>query len=106
MHDEIFHTSHRGTKLGPVDTLEDVTQSLSYISARSMKPVSVCAPADFADLVCERARCYLSRFFDPSARSESGMSQRSGKEEDERHRVQFQEEINLHKKTEDVMVYI
>ncbi|ROV95659.1 hypothetical protein VMCG_07550 [Cytospora schulzeri] len=96
----------RGTKLGPADTLEDVMQSLSYISARSTKPVFVCAPADYADLACERARCYLSRFFDPSARSESGMSQRSGREEDERRRVQFQQQINLHKKTEDVMVYI
>lgn len=106
VHDEIFRTSHRGTKLGPADTLEDVTQSLSYISPRSTTPVSVCAPAEFADLVCERARCYLRRFFDPSARSESGISHRSGKEDDERRRAQFQEEINLHKKTEDVMVYI
>lgn len=106
VHDEIFRTSHWGTKLGPADTLEDVTQSLSYISARSTKPVSICAPADYADLVCERARCYLSRFFDPSARSESGMSQTSGREEDQRRRTHFQEEINLHRKTEDVMVYI
>lgn len=106
LHDEIFSTSHRGSKtLGPADTLEDVTQSLSYVSARSTRPVSICAPADYADLVCERARCYLSRIFDPSARSESGMSQQSGSGEEE-HRAQFQEEINLHEKTKDVMVYI
>ncbi|KAK7746432.1 hypothetical protein SLS53_002391 [Cytospora paraplurivora] len=107
VHDEIFRTSHRGTtKLGPADTLEDLTQSLSYISARSTKPVSICAPADYADLACERARCYLSHLFDPSARSESGFTQRSSVVEHDRQRSQLQDEITLHKKTENVMVYI
>lgn len=67
VHDEIFRTNHRGSTLGAADTLENVTQSLSYVSARSTKPASICAPVDYANLVRERARCYLSSFFDPSA---------------------------------------
>ncbi|KUI56682.1 Protein argonaute 12 [Cytospora mali] len=106
VHDEIFVTAHRGNNLSPADTLEDVTQSLSYISARSTKPVSICAPADYADLVCERARCYLSRFFDPSAQSDRGMPQSSGREDDESRQAYLQRDISLYEKVEDMMVYI
>lgn len=106
VHDEIFRTIHRGTTLSPADTLQDITQSLSYISARSTKPVSVCAPTDYADLACERARSYLRHLVDSATWSESGMSgQLSRAELEERIRT-MQEEIKLHEKTKDVMVYI
>lgn len=105
VHDEIFLTSHRGTKLGPADTLEDVTQSLSYISARSTKPVSICAPADYADLACERARCYLRHLYEPSARSQARISQLRSMDAQKR-REELQADIDLHEKTMHTMVYI
>ncbi|KAI9734342.1 MAG: hypothetical protein M1834_002448 [Cirrosporium novae-zelandiae] len=46
------------------DALEDLTHNMCYLFGRATKAVSVCPPAYYADLVCERARCYLSRFFD------------------------------------------
>jgi eukaryotic translation initiation factor 2C len=48
------------------DALEDLTHNMCYLFGRATKAVSICPPAYYADLVCTRARCYLSRLFDPS----------------------------------------
>ncbi|KAI9780847.1 MAG: hypothetical protein M1839_006474 [Geoglossum umbratile] len=63
--DEIFHKQ----KVKPpfqnsADVLEDLTHNMCYLFGRATKAVSVCPPAYYADLVCERARCYLSGVFD------------------------------------------
>ncbi|KIW69727.1 hypothetical protein PV04_05587 [Phialophora macrospora] len=55
----------------PADVLEDLTHNLCYLFGRATKAVSICPPAYYADLVCERARCYLSGVFDPET-AESG----------------------------------
>ena len=47
------------------DMVEDLTHSLCYLFGRSTRAVSLCPPAYYADLACERARCYLSRYFEP-----------------------------------------
>jgi len=46
------------------DALEDLTHNMCYLFGRATKAVSICPPAYYADLVCESARCYLSRLFD------------------------------------------
>lgn len=46
------------------DVLEDLTHSMCYLFGRATKAVSICPPAYYADIVCERARCYLSGLFD------------------------------------------
>ncbi len=43
---------------------------MCYLFGRATKAVSICPPAYYADIICERARCYLSGLFDmvtPSA---------------------------------------
>lgn len=67
--DEIF--AHQKTAQGSpfqnaADILEDLTHRMCYLFGRATKAVSVCPPAYYADLVCERARCYLSQLFDPT----------------------------------------
>lgn len=67
--DEIF--KHVEPKLinkhkNRADILEDLTHSMCYTFGRATVAVSICPPAYYADLVCERARCYLSSIFDPS----------------------------------------
>ncbi|KAL2831778.1 ribonuclease H-like domain-containing protein [Aspergillus cavernicola] len=47
------------------DMLEAITHHMCYLFGRATKAVSICPPAYYADLVCTRARCYLSRAFDP-----------------------------------------
>lgn len=48
------------------DVLEDLTHSMYYLCGRATKAVSICPPAYYADIICERARCYLSDLFDMS----------------------------------------
>ena len=46
------------------DVLEDLTHNMCCLFGRATKAVSVCRPAYYADLVCERARRYLSGVFE------------------------------------------
>src|SRR6202000_759926 len=64
--DEIFHGLKvpQGTFKNAADVLEDLTHNLCYLFGRATKAVSICPPAYYADLVCERARCYLNGLFD------------------------------------------
>ncbi|KAF2841797.1 Piwi-domain-containing protein [Patellaria atrata CBS 101060] len=45
-------------KLG-ADMLEQLTHKLCYLFGRATKAVSICPPAYYADLLCERGRAYL-----------------------------------------------
>lgn len=45
-------------KLG-ADQLQNLTHSLCYTFARATRAVSICPPAYYADLLCERGRSYL-----------------------------------------------
>jgi eukaryotic translation initiation factor 2C len=56
------------------DTLEDLTHNMCYLFARATKAISICPPAYYADLACERARCYLSGVFDPATPGGSSVS--------------------------------
>ncbi|KNG46913.1 Stem cell self-renewal protein Piwi [Stemphylium lycopersici] len=74
VHDEIFRQIY-GKKIPPqfgniADIVEDLTHNMCYLFGRATKAVSLCPPAYYADLACERARCYLANLFDtpnPSA---------------------------------------
>ncbi len=41
------------------DQLQNLTHSLCYTFARATRSVSVCPPAYYADVLCERGRSYL-----------------------------------------------
>jgi len=43
------------------DDLQSLTNAISYTFARATKAVSLAAPAYYADLACERGRCYLHK---------------------------------------------
>ncbi|TGO21637.1 hypothetical protein BPAE_0208g00070 [Botrytis paeoniae] len=45
----------------PLDALTDCTQTnkLCYTGARAFKALSICTPARYADMLCDRVRCYL-----------------------------------------------
>lgn len=67
IHDEMFSEIPRHKA---ADLLEELTHSLCYVYGRATKAVSVATPAYYADIVCERARCYLNRLFDDSFSSD------------------------------------
>jgi eukaryotic translation initiation factor 2C len=74
--DEIFRARYAKTVPPPfqnvADVVESLTQSICYTYGRATKAVSVCTPAYYADLVCERARCYLSWAFETPSQSLAG----------------------------------
>ena len=104
--DEVF----RGGKTQPpfqnaADTLEDLTHNMCYLFGRATKAVSICPPAYYADLVCERARCYLSRLFDatpgatPVGSVVEGGGSGAGLEPDS-------DDVRIHENVRDTMFYI
>lgn len=70
--DEIFYTQKPAPPhQNAADTLEALTHHLCYLFGRATKAVSICPPAYYADLVCTRARCYLSNVYDGSSAASS-----------------------------------
>ncbi|KAG5725156.1 Protein argonaute-2 [Termitomyces sp. T112] len=63
------------------DELQGLTNAVSYMFARATKAVSLVSPAYYADLACERGRCYLHRLL--QGIGSSGGSTRSGQDDEE-----------------------
>ncbi|EHA51185.1 hypothetical protein MGG_13617 [Pyricularia oryzae 70-15] len=53
-----------GAQLNEVDTLEMLTYSLCNVFGRATRSVSYATPAYFADILCERGRCWLAAFLE------------------------------------------
>ena len=65
--DEIFRgRSAKPPHQNAADALEDLTHNMCHLFGRATKAVSLCPAAYYADLLCTRARCYLSEQFDPT----------------------------------------
>lgn len=60
--DEVFRFVQKSKPpfANAADVLEGFTHDLCYLFGRTNKAVSLCAPAYYADLLCARARCYLT----------------------------------------------
>ncbi|CEL53059.1 Protein argonaute 1B OS=Oryza sativa subsp, japonica GN=AGO1B PE=2 SV=3 [Rhizoctonia solani AG-1 IB] len=59
------------------DELQGLTYGMAYLFARATKAVSLVPPAYYADLACERGRCYLNQLlnaFDGATSIKSGSS--------------------------------
>ncbi|KAH8821858.1 RNA interference and gene silencing protein [Xylogone sp. PMI_703] len=87
------------------DALEDLTHNMCYLFGRATKAVSICPPAYYADLVCERARCYLSKLMDATPGATPGGSVSEGSSEG----VSLEADANLvrvHENVRDSMFYI
>ncbi|KAI1099765.1 Piwi-domain-containing protein [Jackrogersella minutella] len=55
VHDQIFRDRYGS---GAANKLETFTLGLCYVFGRTTGAVSICTPAYYADIVCQRARCY------------------------------------------------
>jgi eukaryotic translation initiation factor 2C len=108
VHDEIFRQIYAKTVPPPfqnvADVVEDLTHNMCYLFGRATKAVSLCPPAYYADLACERARCYLASLFDtptPSATpSMAGASVASGTGQ------LNAADVQIHPRLRDTMFYI
>ncbi|KZT22267.1 argonaute-like protein [Neolentinus lepideus HHB14362 ss-1] len=59
------------------DQLQGLTNEVSYMFARATKAVSLVSPAYYADLACERGRCYLHKLL--QGISDSGTTSAGGR---------------------------
>jgi len=76
--------------------LESMTHAMCYLFGRATKGVSLVPPAYYADLVCDRARRWLSKVYDGAtvASSEDGGVEARP------------EDVQIHAKLKDTMFYI
>ncbi|KAJ0329299.1 hypothetical protein COL922a_012927 [Colletotrichum nupharicola] len=74
--DEIFREKY-GVGAPAADQLEKLTHNMCYLFGCATKAVSICPPAYYADIVCERARLHRPHLFDVSdaASTATGASQ-------------------------------
>lgn len=49
------------------DEIQGLTHNLCYLFGRATKGVSLVPPAYYADLACERGRCYIAELFNKSS---------------------------------------
>ncbi|KAF4504776.1 hypothetical protein G6O67_008184 [Ophiocordyceps sinensis] len=61
--DEIFRQKYKSSA---ANELERLTHELCYLYGRATKAVSICPPAYYADIVCERARAHRPEIFEVS----------------------------------------
>lgn len=78
--DEIFSKLPKkpGQMGTAADSLEDLTHSMCHLFGRATKTVSICPAAYYADLLCERARAYLTDYFDPTTPSGTPATTQAG----------------------------
>ncbi|KAI9044769.1 putative RNA interference and gene silencing protein (Qde2) [Aspergillus affinis] len=81
------------------DVLEALTHHMCYLFGRATKAVSICPPAYYADLVCTRARCYLSHVFEQTPTG----SVATGSEQSSQVRAS---DVTIHPNVKDTMFYI
>ena len=66
------------------DDIQQGTHDASYLYARATKSVSLIPAAYYADLACERGRCYLNDFLVDDKTSTAGSTKIDRKEEESR----------------------
>ncbi|KAF7937288.1 uncharacterized protein EAE98_001602 [Botrytis deweyae] len=60
-----------------LDQLEQVTHKLCFVGSRALKGLSVCVPARYADILCDRLRCYMKPALDGGLRHTQDQMQKS-----------------------------
>ncbi|KAI0080425.1 argonaute-like protein [Panus rudis PR-1116 ss-1] len=75
-----YYVVHDEMKLSP-DVLQSLTNDVSFTFARATKAVSLVSPAYYADLACERGRCYIHSLLQGITDTGATASSGAGEEE-------------------------
>lgn len=105
--DEIFRQRYAKTPGKNVaDELQMVTQAMCYVFGRATKAVSYCTPAYHADILCERARCYLSHVFEPDSTDSVAPSTAGNNGPTQADLNDWANRIAVHPRLHDTMFYV
>jgi eukaryotic translation initiation factor 2C len=102
LYDDVFRA--RGPAAA-ADALLALTHHLCYLYGRATKAVSICPPAYYADLVCERARAYLSGWFEEPTPVASPQGSAAGSEA-ARSEAPGADTVLVHERVRDTMFYV
>ncbi|EXJ96083.1 hypothetical protein A1O1_01209 [Capronia coronata CBS 617.96] len=106
-YDEIFQDRAVQKPLkNAADCVEDLTHNMCYLFGRATKAVSICPPAYYSDLVCDRARKYLYDYYVPSARSTNANAAAAAGAGAGGSRLSMQDRVSIHERVENTMFYI
>lgn len=92
--DEVFRANYGSAA---ADNLEKLTHEMCYLFGRATKAISICPPAYYADIVCERARDHRPHMFDASDEGASVASVAT---------TSASGTISIHQNLKDSMYYI
>lgn len=110
LQDEIFRSKFaKSTPQGyknVADIVEEVTQALCYTFGRATRAVSVCTPAYYADLACERARRYFDFLYAPAAHGIAPDGATEANARPDRISVAAGRDVPIHANLKDSMFYI
>ena len=84
------------------DEIQQGTNTLCYLWARATKSVSLAPPAYWADVACERGRCYIREILPPPAKSPDSKL----KGEDLKRRAEELWGAGVHSKRKDTMLFV
>lgn len=87
------------------DQIQGLTHALSYMFSRATKAVSLVSPAYYADIACERGRCYLRKLLHGIA-GEGTTASGSGSEEDVMKEAKSLWQNGVHKDIGNTMFYL
>ncbi|KAF9074291.1 Piwi domain-containing protein [Rhodocollybia butyracea] len=88
------------------DEIQQGTNDFSYLYARATRAVSLIPPAYYADLACERGRCYLNDFLVDDKTSTAGGSTRGDKKAEELRNYEAAKKILGERNMRNTMFYI
>ncbi|KAF9267138.1 argonaute-like protein [Marasmius fiardii PR-910] len=91
------------------DEIQQGTHDTSYLYARATRSVSLVPPAYYADLACERGRCYLNDFLVGESSERGSSSGRSDKEAEKQRVFEAARQAwgrGVHPRLRDTMFYI
>ncbi|KAI6038599.1 Piwi-domain-containing protein [Pisolithus marmoratus] len=87
------------------DQIQGLTHAMSYMFSRATKGVSLVAPAYYADIACERGRCYLRKLLHGIIGEGTTVSG-SGSEDDVMKEAVSLWQSGVHKDIKDTMFYL